>query len=91
MNKKNLIKEISKTLIKSQAEVADVVNTAFDIIMTAVGNGETVNITGFGKFYPQDRAERNGVNPQTGEKIVLKASRVPKFKAGSYFKENVAI
>ena len=36
-----------------------------------------------------DRSARQGVNPQTGEKIQIAASRVPRFSAGSSLKSAV--
>lgn len=91
MNKKALIKEVAKMTGYAQANISEVIEAAINVIMTAVGNGETVTFAGFGKFYSQDRPEREGVNPQTGEKMTLKPSRTAKFKAGSAFKSAVAI
>jgi DNA-binding protein HU-beta len=43
-------------------------------------------LTGFGTFSISKRAARMGRNPQTGEAIKIKASKVPKFKAGAGLK-----
>ena len=51
--------------------------------------GGDINFTGFGKFSVADRGARQGVNPQTGEKIQIAASRVPRFSAGSGLKKAV--
>ena len=48
---------------------------------------EAVSFTGFGKFSPQQRKERQGVNPRTGERVSIPAARVPKFSAGSALKQ----
>ena len=48
-----------------------------------LSRGGEINFTGFGKFSVADRGARQGVNPQTGEKIQIAASRVPRFSAGS--------
>ena len=40
-------------------------------------------ISGFGKFSVSDRAARQGVNPATGEKIQIAASKAAKFSAAS--------
>ena len=45
--------------------------------------------TGFGKFSTSNRAARQGVNPRTGERVQIAASRVPKFSAGSQLKQAV--
>ena len=48
-----------------------------------------MSFTGFGKFSVADRSARQGVNPQTGEKIQIAASKVPRFSAGSALKNAV--
>ena len=51
--------------------------------------GDKVNITGFGIFKVADRKAREGINPRTGEKIHIKASKKPRFTAGKLLKESV--
>ena len=58
-------------------------------IQEVLSRGGEVNFTGFGKFSVADRSARQGVNPQTGEKIQIAASRVPRFSAGSSLKSAV--
>ncbi|MFC1841121.1 HU family DNA-binding protein [Thermodesulfobacteriota bacterium] len=50
---------------------------------------EPVTLVGFGTFKVNKRKARKGRNPQTGEVIKIKASRVVKFKAGKALKETV--
>jgi len=72
---------------KKQAELA--VDALFDTIVKTLSKGEEVGITGFGTFRIAKRAARMGVNPKTGEKIQIKASTKPKFRAGKVLKEAV--
>ena len=72
---------------KKQAD--DVVNAVFDIITKTLAKGEEVGVAGFGTFKSSKRAARMGVNPQTGEKIQIAATTVPKFSAGKGLKEAV--
>ena len=72
---------------KKQSQLA--VEAVFDTIVKTLGNGEEVAITGFGTFRVVKRAARMGVNPKTGEKIQIKASTKPKFRAGKLLKEAV--
>ena len=46
-------------------------------------------LSGFGKFSVSDRAARQGVNPATGEKIQIKASKAAKFSAASGLKSTL--
>lgn len=72
---------------KKKAQVA--VETVFDTIVKTLSRGEEVAISGFGSFRAVKRAARMGVNPKTGEKIQIKASTKPKFRAGKLLKEAV--
>jgi DNA-binding protein HU-beta len=74
-------------LSKTDAEAA--VNAVLDVIEETLKRGGEVAFTGFGKFSVADRGARQGVNPQTGEKIQIAASRVPRFSAGSALKKSV--
>ena len=49
-----------------------------------------IQLVGFGTFEVRERAAREGVNPRTGDKIKIAASKVPAFKAGSALKDAVA-
>ena len=51
--------------------------------------GEKVQLTGFGTFEVAERAAREGRNPQSGETMMIAASKSPKFKAGKVLKDKV--
>lgn len=88
MSKENLVEAIAKDCC-SKKEAADAVNGLLDTITSALSKGNKVTITGFGTFSTSKRAARMGVNPRTGEKIKIKATTVPKFKAGKSLKDAV--
>ena len=62
-----------------------------DEITKVLRKGDKVNITGFGIFKVSDRKAREGINPKTGEKIHIAASKKPKFTAGKLLKEAVKL
>jgi len=72
---------------KGEAEKA--VNSVLETIEEVLRRGGDINFTGFGKFSVADRGARQGVNPQTGERIHIAASKVPRFSAGSSLKKAV--
>jgi DNA-binding protein HU-beta len=72
---------------KGEADTA--VNAVLDTIEEVLSRGGEVSFTGFGKFAVAERGARQGVNPQTGERIQIAASRVPRFSAGSALKKAV--
>lgn len=71
----------------SKRDATKAVDAFLDSITEALRSGEQVSFTGFGKFSPQQRKERQGVNPRTGQKVTIPAARVPKFSAGSSLKQ----
>jgi DNA-binding protein HU-beta len=72
-----------------KGEAAKAVDAVLESLQEVLARGGEVNFTGFGKFTVADRSARQGVNPQTGEKIQIAASRVPRFSAGSSLKSAV--
>jgi DNA-binding protein HU-beta len=72
-----------------KGEAAKAVDAVLESLQEVLSRGGEVNFTGFGKFSVADRSARQGVNPQTGEKIQIAASRVPRFSAGSSLKSAV--
>jgi DNA-binding protein HU-beta len=51
--------------------------------------GEKITFVGFGSFEVVERAEREGRNPRSGEKMVIPARRAVRFKAGKALAEAV--
>lgn len=89
MNKSELIELVSKSTEVGKKDAEKVVNAVFDTIIAQVAEGNDVRIVGFGTFERRERKEREGCNPQTKEKIVIPASKVPAFKPGKAFKDVV--
>ena len=90
MNKAQLIEEIQKILKGSKADAERALNAVLEAIKRGIKKDKVVQLVGFGTFELKKRAPRNGINPQTGEKIKIKASKTIKFKAGSKFKKEAA-
>lgn len=89
MNKGELIEAVARNTGESKALTDKMVNEMLDVIVGAVVSDGKVQITGFGTFEGRDRAARTARNPQTGEPIYVRATRVPAFKAGKAFKDAV--
>lgn len=75
--------------LESKKKSLEAVDAFLDLIVKALGRGEEVGFPGFGTFKVADRKARMGVNPKTGEKIQIAASKKPKFRAGKFLKEAV--
>jgi DNA-binding protein HU-beta len=90
MNKAELIDAIAKSADLTKADAGRALDGMIDAITTALKNGETVSLVGFGSFGVKERAERQGRNPQTGNTITIKAAKIPSFKAGKALKDAVS-
>jgi DNA-binding protein HU-beta len=89
MNKSELVDAIATDSGLTRADSARAVESLVVVVNKTLKNGDEVSITGFGKFSVVKRAARTGVNPRTGEKVKIKASKAPKFTAGATLKQNV--
>lgn len=89
MNKAQLVEAIAKETGASKAKVEAGLKAATAVITKELKKGGTVQLIGFGTFSVKKRAARKGVNPSTGEKIKIKASKAAAFKQGAALKEAV--
>ncbi|MFE2730875.1 HU family DNA-binding protein [Streptomyces sp. NPDC059349] len=89
MNKAQLVEAIADK-VGGRQQAADAVDAVLDAIVRAVVSGDRVSVTGFGSFEKVDRPARYARNPQTGERVRVKKTSVPRFRAGQGFKDLVA-
>ncbi|MET8829697.1 HU family DNA-binding protein [Streptomyces sp. NPDC004610] len=89
MNKAQLVEAIADKMGGRQ-QAADAVDAVLDAIVRAVVAGDRVSVTGFGSFEKVERPARYARNPQTGERVRVKKTSVPRFRAGQGFKDLVS-
>jgi DNA-binding protein HU-beta len=90
MNKSQLIEAVAADSGLTKADSARALDSLLGTITKSLKKGDEVSITGFGKFSVVKRAARQGVNPRTGERVKIKASKAPKFSAGATLKHAVS-
>lgn len=89
MTKSEFVDRVADRSGLGKGEADNAVSAVLETIEEVLTRGGEVSFTGFGKFSVADRSAREGVNPQTGEKIQIAASKVPRFSAGSGLKKSV--
>ena len=89
MTKKELIDVVAEKTGTTKVSAKETVDTVFAAIAETLVNGETVDLSGFGKFTVKERAARKGVNPATKETIEIPASKVVSLKVAKALKESV--
>jgi DNA-binding protein HU-beta len=70
----------------SYADSLKIVDLIFETIKRRIVRGEKVLISGFGCFRLVTRKPRKGVNPQSGDPIVIRGRKAVVFKPSKYLK-----
>jgi DNA-binding protein HU-beta len=88
MNKAELVLAVQKGLGKEvpRAQAERALDAVIEAIKVGLKKDQTVQLVGFGTFKVAARKARMGVNPKTGEKLKIKASKTVKFAAGKDLK-----
>jgi len=89
MNKSELINAIAEESGLTKADAGRALDATLTSVTNALKGGDSIALIGFGTFSVKERSARTGRNPQTGEAIQIKASKIPSFKAGKTLKDAV--
>ena len=80
ITKADLTDSICKGLGLPKSRASELLTSLLAIMKTTLVNGDDILISGFGKFCVNDKNDRIGRNPSTGEDMMLEARRVVTFK-----------
>ena len=89
MNKSEFVSTIADKADLSKADAGRALEIIITTIKKELKKGNNVTLVGFGTFEVRKRKARTGRNPRTGEEIKIKASKVPAFKPGKGFKDDI--
>ena len=89
MNKTELVAAMAEKSELSKKDAEKALKAFIDVVAEELQKDEKIQLVGFGTFEVAERAAREGRNPLTGEKMQIKASKAPKFKAGKALKDAV--
>ena len=89
MTKADLVEEISRQTGLNKKDTSIVVNEIIANICRALGEGDKVELRGFGSFKVKERRARKARNPRTGDGVQVPAKLVPYFKASNELKARV--
>ena len=89
MNKAELVESMSRHMGSTKAEAERALDAFAGSVTTGLKKDQEVGILGFGTFRISHRAARAGVNPKTGEKIQIAASKAAKFSPASGLKSTL--
>lgn len=87
--KKDFIKRIATKQGCTQKQAEEIYENFVSVTEESLLAGENVELIGLGTFKPDIKAQRNGVNPKTHDKIIIAESKTVKFKLSPKFKEKL--
>jgi integration host factor subunit alpha len=89
LTKADLVQTLTDQIGLTKNRSSDVTETLLEIIKRTLASGEDVLVSGFGKFCVNEKAQRKGRNPATGESLMLKPRRVVTFKVSGKLRAKI--
>ena len=89
LTKAEIIESVNQKLGLPQKRSTELVEQLIEIIKSTLASGDEVLISGFGKFCVNEKKERRGRNPATGDSMMLRPRRVVTFKCSGKLRRRV--
>ena len=89
LTKAEIIESVQQQLGFTQKKSTDLVEQLIEIMKSTLASGEDVLISGFGKFCVNEKKERRGRNPATGDEMMLRPRRVVTFKCSGKLRRKI--
>ena len=89
LTKAHIIEAVANQIGFPKNHSSEIVETILEIIKRTLESGEDVLISGFGKFCVNEKRQRRGRNPATGEDMMLAPRRVVTFKCSGKLKVKI--
>jgi integration host factor subunit alpha len=89
MTKIDITEAIREKFGIPKKDCVSIVESLFGIIKDDLNKGNTVMISGFGKWTVKAKKARKGRNPQTGKQMTIAARRVVTFKPSNVLRDAV--
>ncbi len=89
MNKSEFVAKLAEDTGLKKGDAEKFLDAFVANVKAIIAEGDKLQLVGFGTFEAKERGERTGKNPQTGEAITIAACKVPSFKPGKGFKDEL--
>ncbi len=89
VTKKEIVKKIADEMGITQTAAKGMFDTFFEELADLLVAGESFTEIGFGTFYTEEQAPRNGFNPSTKKKMILPRRIKLHFRPSDVVKEAV--
>lgn len=87
--KADLIQSLTNQIGFTKNRSTEITETFIEIIKRTLGSGENVLVSGFGKLFVKEKAQRRDRNPATGKSVVLRPRRVVTFKVSGKLRKKI--
>jgi len=88
MTKTELVKAIAAKAEISNVQAGKALDAFIEAVTGAIKGGDKVSLVGFGTFELKAVPAKEGINPATGAKIKIAASKKPVLKFGKAYKDS---
>ena len=89
LTKANIVESIRDQIGFTNNKSIELSETLIEIIKRTLASGEDVLVSGFGKFCVNEKAQRRGRNPATGDDMMLRPRRVVTFKCSGKLRKKI--
>ena len=89
LTKDEIVKSLAKETGCQLNQSVEMIETLLELIKFTLASGEDVLISGFGKFCVNEKRQRRGRNPATGEDMMLDARRVVTFRCSRQLRDKI--
>ncbi len=89
LTKADIVEALQTKIGFTRHQSSELVENLLELIKSRLSSGEDVLVSGFGKFCVNEKRERRGRNPSTGEDLMLAPRRVVTFKCSGKLRERV--
>ena len=89
MTKADIVDQIAEATSLTKTDTAAVVEGMLASVISALQQGDHIEIRGFGTFKVVERASRSGRNPRTGSEVKIASRKAPTFKPSKELRARV--
>jgi len=89
LTKAQIMEAVLKENRFTRKKSIETIEIMLEIIKSTLASGEDVLISGFGKFCVNEKRQRRGRNPATGESMMLAPRRVVTFRCSRQLRNKI--
>jgi integration host factor subunit alpha len=89
LTKADLVDSIYEHMPLDKQKATQIVEDWIELMKEGISNDSKLMISGFGVFEVKEKNARPGRNPSTGDKIILSARKVVKFKSSQILRKEL--